>query len=161
MAKSGLTIKVSISGVRETLAKFNGLPKEASDSLRNASQELAGILADSARAAGLRQGSQAALVATTVKARRDRVPSVQAGGSARLGRHGAPAYGLLFGSEFGMNRRSGWYRKGRFAQSVGHQYHPHTGTEGLWFFPTVERESPAIAEQWNKAAEQLIDWFGG
>jgi hypothetical protein len=160
MAKTGLTLTVHITGLRETLAKFRGLPKEASDALRTWSQELAGTLAESARAAGIRQGRQAALVATTVKARRDRVPSVQAGGSTRLGRYGAPAYALLFGSEFGMNSHSGWYHKPWFADSAGFQYHPHTGQQGAWFFPTVERESGQIADAWNNAATDIIEWFG-
>jgi hypothetical protein len=160
VAKSGLTFTVRISGVRETLAKFRELPKEASAELRTRSQELAGKLAASARSAGERQGGQAALVARTVKARRDRVPSVQAGGSTRLGRYGAPAFKLLFGSEFGMNQRSGWYGKPRYNRDTGDQYHVHTGTVGAWFFPTVEREAPAIADAWNTAADDIADRFG-
>lgn len=160
MAKTGLTFKVSIVGVRETLAKFKELPKEANNDLRKRSQELAGKLAESARAAARRTGHQAALVAPTVKARRDRVPSVQAGGSTRVGRYGVPAYAVLFGSEFGMDRHTGWYRKSRYDESIGFQYHPHTGTVGLWFFPTVEREAPAIADAWDQVAADIITRFG-
>lgn len=160
MAKTGLTFKVSIAGLRETLAKLNELPKEANKELRTRTQELAGKVADSAKAAGIRSGAQAALVARTVKARRDRVPSIQAGGSTPLGRHGAPAFKLLFGSEFGMDRHTGWYRKSRYDESVGFQYHPHTGTVGLWFFPTVEREAPAIADAWDKVAADIVTRFG-
>lgn len=160
MAKTGLTFTVRIDGLRETLARFRDLPKEASDQLRTDTQKLAQTLADSATRAGTEQGSQAALVARTVKARRDRVPSVQAGGGTRLGRYGAPASALLFGSEFGMNRHSGWYRKSRYDDSVGFQYHPHTGQEGAWFFPTVEREATHISETWQRIADDIVDRFG-
>jgi hypothetical protein len=160
VAKSGLTFKVSIKGLRETLAAFRELPKEANAELRTRTRELADKVAQSAEAAGIRSGAQAALVARTVKARRDRVPSVQAGGGARLGRNGSPAYALLFGSEFGMNEHSGWYGKPRYDESTGFQYHPHTGTIGLWFFPTVEREAPAIADAWDKVAADIIARFG-
>lgn len=152
MAKTSLTFKVSISGLRETLAAFKDLPKNATVELKDRTQELAVKVADAAKASGSRVGGQARAVARTVKARRDRLPVVQAGGGR--------ASGMVFGSEFGMNRHSGWYRKSRYDESIGFQYHPHTGQVGLWFFPTVEREAPEIAEAWDKIAADIITRFG-
>lgn len=160
MAKNGLTFTVSIKGITETLAKFKELPKEASKELRTETLKLSEDLASSARRAALAEGKQAALMAVTVKARKDRVPSVQAGGATRVGRYKKPAYALLFGSEFGMNTPSGWFAKPRYASDTGYQYHPHTGQQGAWFFPTVEREAPRIAEAWNRVADNIVRRFG-
>lgn len=158
MAKTGLTINVKIDGARETLRVFNALPKVANDELKDRTNEIAAKVAQSAKDAGIAAGSQAALVARTVKVRRDRVPSVQAGGSTPLGRHGAPAFSLLFGSEFGMNIASGWFHKSRFFPDWDHfQYHEHTGQQGAWFFPTVERQAPEISEAWNKVADDIVE----
>jgi hypothetical protein len=137
---------VSTAGVRETLRAFNALPKEAADELRAASLDLARELAASAAAAGAIEGSQAALVATTVKASRDRVPAVTAGGTKRLGSRRKPAWKLLFGSEFGSNR---------FRQFP----HLHQGRDGIWFFPTIEHESGRIARRWQHAADNVIRAF--
>lgn len=159
--KQALTVNLAIDGVRETLAAFRSLPKDANDQLRERSRKLAEIVAEQAKAAGQAEGKQAALVARTVTARRDRVPVVQAGGTRRLGRHRAPAFGLLFASEFGMNQRSGWYASQRYRRSTGMQYEPHQGRDGLWFFPTVEAAQPMINREWNAAADEILRAFAG
>lgn len=160
--KQALTITLYATGVRETLAAFRDLPKDASAELRKASLRLADSLAVAARAAGQAEGGQAAAVARTVKARKDRVPVVQAGGTTRVGRRRAPAFALLFGSEFGMDRRSGWYARPRYRRSSGLQYgEPHQGRDGRWFFPTVEAEQGRIMREWQAAADRIIRSFGG
>lgn len=160
MAKQALTITVRVAGIRETLAALRKLPKDASKELRQASLDISTAVADKAKAAGQREGRQAAAVAQTVKARRDRVPSVVAGGMKRVGRHRTPAFGLLFGSEFGMNRRSGWFANRRYAASAGRQYRPHQGRKGIWFFPAVEAEQDDIARRWQAAADAVVEKFG-
>jgi hypothetical protein len=146
VAKGQLTVNVSTAGVRETLRAFNALPKDAANELRNASLDLARELAASATAAGVAEGSQAALVATTVKASRDRVPAVTAGGTKRLGSNRKPAWKLLFGSEFGSNRYTQFPRA-------------HQGSDGIWFFPAIEANAPRIAARWQEAADAVIRAF--
>jgi hypothetical protein len=141
-----MTLNVRIEGVRETLAAFRQLPKEASNELRTAAGEIAQDLAVDAQAAGRAEGYQAALVAGTVKVARDRVPVVQAGGTKRLGPRSAPAWRLLFGSEFGSNR---------FRQFP----EVHQGRDGLWFFPTIEANAASISARWNAAADRTIAAF--
>lgn len=160
MAKSALVFTIRIDGVREVLAALRKLPKDASDELRKASLELSRSVAEKAKAAGQREGRQAAAVAKTVKAQRDRVPAVVAGGTRRLGRHKTPAFNLLFGSEFGQNRRTGWYAARRYSGSTGRQYRPHQGRQGIWFFPTVEAEQADIARRWQAAADEVVEKFG-
>lgn len=160
MGKTALTVNVRIDGARETLAAFRQMGKDAEGKLRDAAQSIADSLAASAQAAARAEGGQAALMAPTVKAIRDRVPVVQVGGTRRVGRRRAPAYGLLFGSEFGMNRRSGWYAASRYRSSIGAQFKPHRGIRGYWFFPLVESEQDRIAAAWTRAADELVREFG-
>jgi hypothetical protein len=159
VARSAITVTVHIEGVRQTLRKFQALPKDASNRLRDKSKQLAEFLALKAKAAAIADSPQAALMAPTIKAVRDRVPVVQAGGPKRVGRNKKPAYGLLFGSEFGMTGRSGWFNNAQYQSSTGRQYRPHRGSRGYWFFPLVESEAPAISRAWNQAADEAVAEF--
>lgn len=145
MAKS-LTVKIHIDGLQQTLRAFSKLPKDASNELRLEALELSKMIASKAADAGRAEGRQAALVAGTVKAARDRVPVVVAGGRKRLGRNREPAYKLLFGSEFGATRLK--------------QYKPHVGRGSYWFFKTVDDNREEIADAWNDAAERIVRKFG-
>lgn len=160
MAKQALTVRVHAEGVREALAAFRRLPKDANKELREASKFIARIIASSAKAAS-NIDSQAAAVGKTVRVVSDRVPAVQAGGARRVTSTGARAFELLFGSEFGMNRRSGWYANPRYGGETAGQFASrHTGRSGRWFFPTVEREAPAALREWRKAADDIVKKFG-
>ena len=149
MAKSGLTIVVEIDGVRETLEAFRELPKQATDKLRDAAGQIASDLLPAVRSAARSDRSpQAALVASTAKVRRDRIPVLVAGGTKRLGVNRAPAYKLLFGSEFGSDHFDQFHKR-------------HQGQEGSWFFPVVEDEAGRISAAWNEAADAIIREFNG
>lgn len=145
--KTTLSVSVRIDGLRQTLHAMNGLGKEANNQLRDKSLELSKLLSSRARAAGHAEGKQAALVAATVKARRDRVPVIVAGGAGgRLGRGRAKPYELLFGSEFGSDR----YRQ--FGK-------PHLGRGSYWFFRSVEDNSEEISAAWQRAAGEVVRAF--
>jgi hypothetical protein len=147
MGKFGITVTVKIDGLRETLAKFRELPKEANDQLRTESQKLSGDLADVIKANAGSEGRQWGILARTVKARKDRVPVVTAGGAVKLGRNREPAYKLLFGAEFGA--------------TYLHQFKPRTpGNEGYVFFKSAKRMQPTIGEAWNRAADDIVTRFG-
>lgn len=146
MAKDELTIRVHIDGLQEVMRALRNLPKDASNELREAATDLAREMADAAASSGRTEGRQAALVAGTVRAARDRVPVVVAGGTKRIGSRRKPAYKLLFGSEFGANRYT--------------QYKPHLGKGSYWFFRTIEDEQVEISARWLKAADEIIERFG-
>lgn len=147
MAKT-LTLRLHITGVRETIRAFGGLPKDANDELRDKAQELSEDLARKVTNAGRADTAQSALIAPTVKAKRDRVPVIQAGGTKRVGSNRKPAYKVLFGSEFGSNQLK--------------QFRPHVGQDSYWFFKTVEDSSPEIGQAWNEAADDIIrKWARG
>lgn len=148
-AKS-ISLTVRIDGAQTTLKAFRDLPKEASDELRDAAQGLSEKMAGWVRAAGQAEGRQASLLVGTVKAKRDRLPYMVVGGTKRIGHAWpgggrAPAFALLFGSEFGSGR--------------GHGFLPHRGKVGYWIFPTIEAHEGEIAREWGKAADEVLDRF--
>lgn len=157
---SGLTVKVRITGVRETLAAFRDLPDDANQELRTRSKALAETLAAQVRAAAVADSPQSALLAPTVKAGRDRVPVITAGGARKVGRYRKPAGRLLFGSEFGSNRQSGWYFAPQYRGSDGRQWRPHAGRGSYWFFRTVEDNSARVDREWNAAADSIVRRWG-
>lgn len=160
-SKTSLTISLRVDGIADTLRAFQRMPKDANAKLRDAAQAISRDVATSAAQAGRRDETpQSALVAKTVKAVRDRTPAVTVGGTRKLGRHRVPAYALVFASEFGMNKRSGWYARPRYRGATGRQYQPHSGREGHWFFPTIEGQQSAIARRWHAAADAIIDEVG-
>lgn len=152
----GLTVRLRVDGARELLNAFRRLPDEANDELRDGSLKLSEKLAGRVRQAALAEGDQAALMAPTVKAKRDRIPAVAAGGTTRVGRHHVPAWRLLFAAEFGMTRRSGWYAAARYRGSRGRQYKPHRGSASYWFFATVERNEREIGGAWLRVADAIV-----
>lgn len=145
MAKQSLTMSMRIDGLKETLQAFNKLGKDANKELREAAFELSQTLATRVQSAANSAGPQAALLASTVKARRDRAPFIEVGGTKRVGSNKVPAFKVLFGSEFGSNNLK--------------QFKPHRGRMGYWAFPTVEANASEISAAWTKVADKLIDDF--
>lgn len=156
MASKSLAVSVHVTGVRQTLAAFARLPKEASDDLRTETLKLSESLARKVADAARIDSDQAALIAPTVKAVRDRIPAITAGGTKRVGRNRVPAYRILFGSEFGARRRFGWYAQRQYAHSAGRQYRRHLGKGSYWFFQAVEDATPDISTAWSKVADDIV-----
>lgn len=137
--KTALTVTVRITGLRETIRAFKNLPDDATKELRAASLSIAGVVAVEAKQAA-QTNAQSALMAPTVKAVRDRVPAVEAGGTRRVGSNRVPAFKVLFGSEFGSKALK--------------QFRPFTDT--YWFFGTVENNRAFIDREWNEAADEIL-----
>lgn len=149
-ANPPMRIDMRVEGGRALLAGFRALPKEASAELRESALRLSTLLAQRVAAAGQAEGGQAAVLAQTVKARKDRIPSFTVGGTKRLF-HGKKdgsqkeAFRGLFGSEFGSNR--------------GHGFKPHRGAQGYWIWPTVIQNQAEIAAEWKAAAQRITDKY--
>lgn len=93
-------------GTLETLKAFQGLEadlrKEANAELRLAGRQAAAGLAVELRGSAASSGVPVApRVASAIRVKSDRVPTVIIGGSRRVGRRGAPASALVWGSEHG------------------------------------------------------------
>jgi len=150
--KTAITVTLRLDGVLDVMRALRDMPKDANDELRDASLKLAQELAPQVAAAGRAEGRQAAVLAATVRARRDRVPVIVVGGTRRLGRNRKPAYKLLFGSEFGASHH------GRYQLR---QFRPWRKGRTYWIFITVDRAQRYISREWNKAADRVIRKFGG
>lgn len=153
----GISVSVRIEGGRETLRAFSKLGKEASKALRDANKEISRDLAEKIRAAAEASDDQSAAVAPSIRARSDRVPSVQAGGGRRAthqrrrsrGQDYTRASDLIYGANFGA--------------TFLHQFRPHNGGAGqddYWFFRTVEANQPRITAVWVETADRLLSEWG-
>lgn len=144
----GLSIRVSVTGARETIAAFRKLPKEASKELRDASTRISEVEAHKIRSAAESSSKQSALVAPGIRARRDRLPSIVVGGSRRVGRNRKPLNKIMFGANFGATSLS--------------QFRPHRGAgdEDYWFFRTAEQDIPRMVDQWGQAVDKVLRRWG-
>lgn len=147
MAKNTLTVSVSVYGVRETVAAFDKLPRQARKEIADANYSIAASFVPRLRFAATTLGRQGPLLGSTVEAVRDRrVPVVQAGGSRPVGSRRKPAHKILFGFEFGSDRF--------------HQFRRHLGGGGsYWLFRTVFEHQDEMMRKWMKAADRIIrEW---
>ena len=128
------------------LRAFNTYGKEANKELRNASRKIAQDTVTQSTALGESIGRQAGLVATTLRTRSDRVPSLVVGGSKRVGSRGKPAGAFLFGAEFGGGR-----------SPRTRQFLPHRGTTGYFLFPTLRARGHKDTMLYLKALDDLGD----
>jgi hypothetical protein len=142
------TVSVKVEGVEETLAAVRGLGadlrKEANSEIRVAAKQAAGVLVGALQAAAAGAATPvASRVARSVKVKSDRYPTVSIGGSARVGRRGAPAAELVHGSESGGSH---------FAAAAGGSY---------WIAPTVERfRSSAAIPIFSRAIDAIVRRHG-
>lgn len=133
--KGGLAIE--IDGLVETLKALRTVEAElrphANGAIRDAAGRCAGELLPHLTTAAATSGVPvASRVARSMRVQRDRLPSVSIGGATRVGRSGAPAGDLVWGSEQGPKGEVN-----HFGVSAG---------PGYWIKPAVERfkEGPAV-----------------
>jgi hypothetical protein len=147
---------VKIHGVADMKAAFRRLPKEASKSLKEHTSVLAEDLAQLIHNSATGSSRQAAAVAKTVKARKDRFVAVQAGGNRRVtsqrrvssGQGPTKAYMLLFGANFGASQLNQF------------RSHRGAGTDDYFFFSTVEENTPRIDSAWGQVVDDVADEWG-
>lgn len=169
MSSATLGVGVDPQDLRNLLRALSKLERDAQADVREASLAIATDLAgELRRAARLSPTPQAELVAQSVRPRRDRVVSVEVGGSRKVGRPyravrhtaagkrttrqvRAAAGTLLWGSETGSREgtdRQGRRYRGRFVAPE------HRG--GYWIRPTVERYGPQARERWLTAVVHAL-----
>lgn len=127
---NGLGLSIDVDGLTETLRAFRGLERDvrrqANSELRQAAGDCARGLVDALRVSAASSGVPvAARVAASVRVKSDRLPAVSIGGNRRVGRNGARAAVLVWGSEHGPKSEVN-----RFGVPPG---------PGYWIRPTVER----------------------
>jgi hypothetical protein len=66
---------------------------------------------------------------------------------------------MLFGTEFGMNKKSGWYADERFRGMPNLQYFRHQN-DGYWWNPTIRRSKPDAEAAVARAADEAVRNWG-
>jgi hypothetical protein len=97
------SLSVSVRGLREVQRALDKLPREAQNAAQRQMGLLAGRLTQRVRAAARADSKPAARAATTVRSRAEGLTVTVTAGP----------HDLLFLSEFGMDRHTGWYGKPR------------------------------------------------
>jgi hypothetical protein len=104
--------------------------------------------------------AQAAIVASTVRANRDRLPNITIGGSKGRASGGANAGQLLYGNEFGGNRNA--YGNVSAFPNGGYRFPERSpregrGNKGWWIFPSLVQMQPMIRMRWEAAVNKVMD----
>lgn len=152
MAGSGIRLSVAPNDLRGLIYAINQMDKEASTDLRNQVASISkwsaqGIIASSYQAV---YPDQAAKIASTVRANRDRIPNVTIGGNKGRYSGGAVAGQTLFGSEFGA--------RGTFPN--GGRRFPFKDKRGLWIYKALREMQPEITRRWKQAVDKVLDNWG-
>ena len=140
------TVGIGVKGLRTTQRKLKELPDDAKGELVKASGRIAKVVGDQAAMRFTALGNQGPLVGRTLRSTKGTVPTIKVGGSSKLGRNKAPAYKLLYGTEFGSDK----YK----------QFHAaHTGRVGRALYPTVRDRAEYMYSQWKDAADKVARDF--
>lgn len=177
---------LEIEGLKPFLTRINALPKTAQNEIREAAQAIADDEVGRIVQAGRASDKHSAAVAEFVKARRDRVPAIGAGGNAKTGVSGGATAGqLFFGAEFGGGSNKKFERettKSQYTTASGktrtrttfgkatfsgekhttNQFRPWLGRTGYWFWPTLRADSDRMMQRWEKAVDAIArEWEHG
>jgi len=163
MATTQVSGGIKVEGLSQTLKALNKLDKDTKDAVKTEVTKISEVLARGVAAAGAGRSKRDAWVASTVRAKRDRVPTILIGSAKRmpvrrLGQ-GPRASDLMFGMEFGSKGgtdnptiaggRPGW----RFPDETPPK---KRGNVGTWIFPTVARQQPQVVSLWAAALDRAI-----
>jgi hypothetical protein len=145
------SLSVSVRGLREVQRALDKLPREAQNAAQRQMGLLAGRLTQRVRAAARADSKPAARAATTVRSRAEGLTVTVTAGP----------HDLLFLSEFGMNRHTGWYGKPRYRRSKEpNAPHRHAGKGSYWFFETVDNSRADVDAAATAIGEQIIANWG-
>ncbi len=167
MADTRSTIKIQpdlrdLRGLFKTLNKMDDASKKAlKEDVASISMWTAGAI-KMAGYVGSPMPTQTAIVASTVRGNKDRIPNVTIGGSKGRASGGANAGILLFGNEFGSDRNS-FGSAGNFPNG-GYKFPARTpkegrGNKGYWIFPTLKALQPEITRRWKQSVGKVYgEW---
>jgi hypothetical protein len=131
-----------IKGLPQLLRLLNKIPKDLQAEVRDASQAIANDLVSGAKSAAHTPLQRKA--ANALKAKRDRVPVVKAGGMAG----DVPVKDIFYGAEFGGG-----------ARPTTQQFLSHKGRSGYFLYPTARARGRRYAEMWAEAVDKAFkDW---
>lgn len=143
------TLDITMRGDRAVQRALAELPREAQREMKDNAEKLSRELANAIRRAGRADSRQAARASRTVRTLRGTTPKVIAG-----------PHPFLFGSEFGVKRRFGWYAKRRYYRSPERQFKPYRGQASYWFFAEYERSGPRVDAAAREIADGIVRAWG-
>jgi hypothetical protein len=161
--RTTITVRPDLADYRGLLKAINVMDKEAQFELKNEVYSISSWTATEIQRAGFAHPyypRQARIVAETVRAARDRVPTVYVGGGKGRVSGGANAGQLLFGNEFGGDRNA--FGNANAFPNGGFRFPPRTsregrGNTGYWIFPTLKAMQPEIKRKWFAAINKVMD----
>jgi len=166
MADTRQTIRFQpdLKDLRGLLKALNKMDDDSKKALKDNVTSISGWAAGAIKMAGY-VGSpvpaQTAIVASTVRANKDRIPNITIGGSrGPKASGGANAGILLYGNEFGSDRNT-FGSAGNFPNG-GYKFPARTpregrGNRGYWIFPTLKAMQPEITRRWKAAVGEVYE----
>jgi hypothetical protein len=147
VARASRTSDVEIEGLNELLRDLRALPKEASAELRLASQRIATQhMVPAWKSAASNAGPWGDKLQATIKAKRDRLPSIVIGAQRpRYGRGATPNM-VRYPSDKGLSRSSDSSAAATFA-------------EGRNWMRFARSYVPGAIQEWGRAIEDICDRF--
>ena len=112
--------EVEVRGLRDFQRELRKAGGEFNNELRKINRKVSDLVAGRAKLGAQSGGAQASKAAKAVKARASNT-------SASIDIVRNPPFALAV--FWGQRRRSGWYAKGRYADSVGKQFQPWVGNQ--------------------------------
>jgi hypothetical protein len=145
------TVRIRVEGDKEVIRALEKVPEDAQQAMRDQAKDIATSLADFIKIGGRKHSRQATRAARTVRETSEGGwPVIEASNTGRV-------RGLLFGSIFGMKRHTGWYNHRRYNHpGARSQFGVWIGYPGYWFFRTYEDRKSWIADEWNKAGDEVV-----
>jgi len=169
--RTTITVRPDLADYRGLLKVLNLMEKESQVELKDDVYSISSWTATGIQQAGFAHPyypKQARIVAETVRAARDRVPTVYVGGSKKMpvtrkitqGNPAPSAGQLLFGNEFGGDRNA--FGNANAFPNGGFRFPPRTsregrGNTGYWIFPTLKAMQPEIKRKWFEAVNKVLD----
>lgn len=166
--RSTIKLQPDTAQLRGLFAAFKRLDKEANDELRNDVSAISAWSAKEIKQAafgyGVKMGggmpskrtsksSQAARVAETVRANRDRIPNVTIGGSKLKFSGGAVSGMVVMGNEWGSGNKF---------PNGGSRFPDNLYPTGNWIFPTLRDIQPEVTHKWKAAVDKILNnWSKG
>ena len=160
--KTTKSMTLDMSDYRALLKALSVMNKESQAGLKDDVQSISKWTAQGIVYAsyGALMPKQAAIVAQTVRANRDRLPNITIGGSKGRASGGANAGQLLFGNEFGGERNA--YNSQSAFPNGGYRFPERSpregrGNKGWWIFPELVEMQPTIRRRWKDAVDKVMD----
>lgn len=143
---------VQVDGFRDTMRAFSRLGTDFNRELRARSKEVAADEVTRLVGAANRDGSKLAkAVGASIRAKSDRIPTIQAGGRKKVRVSGkklrdAPSAGQVFyGAEFGGRKRK-----------TTMQFRPHRGRAGYFVSPQLRRDEQRMLAAFTAVLDDML-----